>query len=62
MKKRYFAPETLVVRTAIEQLLSGSGVQSDNGIGYGGVDEDGSKDPSARRHRSEWDDDEEDWN
>ena len=47
-----------MVRTAIEQLLSGSGVQSDNGIDYGGVDEDGTKDPAARRHRSEWDDEE----
>ena len=30
------------------QLLSGSGVASSNGTGYGGVDSEGTLDPSAR--------------
>ena len=32
---------------AAMELLSASGVSSDKGIGYGGVDSSGTKDPSA---------------
>lgn len=60
MKKEYFAPQTLVVRTETEQLLSGSGIQSNYDIDYGGIDEDGTKEPAARRQNVAWDDDEDD--
>ena len=40
------------------QLLSGS-VTSTNGIGYGGVDDDGTLDPSSRSFGYGWDDEEE---
>lgn len=40
------------------QLLSDS-VTSDNGIGYGGVDGDGTKDPSSRRFEFGWGDEDE---
>lgn len=55
MKKVYMAPVTKMVAVGTEMLLAGSGVQSDNGIGYGGVDADGSKEPSARRRSDVWD-------
>ena len=38
------------------KLLCGS-VSSDNGIGYGGVDTEGAKDPSARDMFNDFDDD-----
>ena len=40
-------------------ICASDGVTSGKGIGYGGVDEDGEKDPSARRRRDVWDDEEE---
>ncbi|MBQ8066063.1 MAG: hypothetical protein IJ200_10465 [Prevotella sp.] len=55
MKKGYMTPTTMMVAVGTEMLLAGSGVQSDNGISYGGVDEDGSKEPGARRRRNVWD-------
>ena len=59
MKKTYFSPETTVVSMAMAQMVCQSGVTS-KGIGYGGVDEDGTKDPAARRRRRDaWDDEEE---
>lgn len=46
-KKMYITPEVQVVEAENVQLLTGSGVNSDLGIGYGGVDEGGTLDPSA---------------
>ena len=41
-------------------VCASKGVISDKGIGYGGVDEDGEKDPASRRRRRDvWDDGEE---
>jgi len=41
-------------------ICASKGVTSNNGIDYGGVDEDGELDPASRRHRRDvWDDDEE---
>ena len=47
-KKKYMEPaiEQILMDDEVE-LLSGS-VTGDNGIGYGGVDEEGDKDPDAR--------------
>ena len=41
------------------ELLAASGVRSEKGIGYGGIDKDGTKDPSAPYYDEE--EDGEDW-
>ena len=52
MKKNYISPVCEVMVLEAQQLLAGSGVSGGSGpgsgIGYGGVDDGGSKDPSAR--------------
>lgn len=46
MKKRlYIAPDMEVVEVKAMTLLAGSGVSSDSGIGYSGVDVGGLQDP-----------------
>ena len=56
MKKTYIAPNTDVVEIESEMILSASGVSSsDTGIGYGGVDTEGSKDAEAKPIGSCWD-------
>ena len=61
MKKNYAMPHTKVV--AIEcvtmQVTSPNGVNSDKGIGYAGVDTEGTVEPGARRRRDVWADEEE---
>ena len=53
MKKTYIAPNTVVVDIESEMILAVSGVySSDTGIGYGGVDTEGSKDAEAKPMRS----------
>ena len=46
-KKEYIAPSMDVVEIKNMQLLAGSGVTSDNGIDYGGIDDEGILDPSS---------------
>lgn len=58
IKKTYQRPATQVLKISLQGLLLGSDVQSDNGIGYGGVDGEGTKDPATRRRRNEWDSEE----
>jgi hypothetical protein len=48
MKKRYITPEMETVMTVSPVLLTGSGVDSELGIDYGGVDGTGGLEPSAR--------------
>ena len=48
-KKTYIVPAIAEEAVLTEQFLADSGVSSDNGIGYGGVDTEGEKDPSSRR-------------
>ena len=61
MKKTYIAPViTREVALKAHAMLCGSGVTGD-GIGYGGVDTGGTKDPSAREGDF-WDDETEDEN
>lgn len=48
MKKTYIIPEISVVVTLHETPLAASGVSSGNGIGYGGVDDQGQKDPDVK--------------
>ena len=61
MKKTYIQPLTEVVQMGTMSFICGSqGVTSNNGIDYGGVDEEGNKEPGARRRRRDvWDDEEE---
>lgn len=59
MKKNYIAPSMEMTNIELQQMIAESGVYSNNGITYGGVDTGGKKDPASRR-RSVWDDDEED--
>lgn len=50
MKKNYMTPATMLHPFASEVLLTTiSGVVSDKGISYGGVDEEGEIDPSAKQ-------------
>lgn len=59
MKKTYISPEITIEISNCQQFLFASGVRGlmdDNlDIGYGGVDEEGKKDPSAN-HFKAWDD------
>ena len=53
MKKTYIIPNTSINLALAEQMLAEStGVISNNGIGYGGVDTDGDQDPSVKE--SDW--------
>ena len=56
MKKVYIIPSITFVSYQVEAIMQdGSGVTApDQGIGYGGVDEDGSKDPAVKSF-SVWD-------
>ncbi|MBR0048714.1 MAG: hypothetical protein IJP74_05250 [Prevotella sp.] len=50
MKKRYVKPMAAPTAEILDAaLMEMSGVTSDKGIGYGGVDNDGTVTPSARR-------------
>ena len=55
MKKTYIAPNTDVVEIESEMILAASGVYSNTGIGYGGVDTEGSKDAEAKSVGRCWD-------
>jgi hypothetical protein len=49
MKKIYFQPATMVVRTTFTMMICGSqDITSDEGITYGGVDKEGELDPESR--------------
>ena len=47
MKETYITPAIELVEEEAAMLLAGSGVSAD-GIGYGGIDTDGSVDPESR--------------
>lgn len=48
MKKTYIAPNIVVMEIESEKFLAASGVYSDTGIGFGGVDTEGSMDAEAK--------------
>ena len=51
MKRQYIKPSFEVMASETEELVMASGVSApETDIEYGGVDVDGVKDPSARRH------------
>ena len=56
MKAKYITPGMEIEEISIENMIATSGVTGDNGIGYGGVDEDGSLTPSSRSRRGTWGD------
>ena len=58
-RKRYMSPAIEAEGMSDLELLTVSGVRSDKGIGYGGIDKDGTKDPSAPYYDEE--EDGEDW-
>ncbi len=55
MKATYITPCMDTEEISVENMIATSGVTSD-GIGYGGVDEDGSLTPSSRGRRGTWGD------
>jgi hypothetical protein len=55
MKKTYISPVTNVTEIELENMITASGVTGNNGIGNGGVDEDGSLDPDAKEYDGYWD-------
>ena len=58
MKKIYMKPSTEVVETKLTGLICGSNdITTDKGINYGGIDEEGTKDPASRRYDN-WEEDE----
>ena len=55
MKKTYIIPETNVQFVSQElPVASSSTVTGSNGIGYGGIDELGEKDPSVKENNLEF--------
>lgn len=48
MKKTYIIPEMSVLLMHHETPIAASGVTGSNGIGYGGVDDQGQKDPDVK--------------
>ena len=64
-KQAYQAPAIITVELHPSSMLVDSEYVRSNmdgttiGRGYGGVDEDGSKDPNSRRQRDLWDEEEE---
>ena len=60
MKKVYMQPAVVMAETRPAMMICGSqDITSDKGINYGGVDEEGTKDPSSRRYRDAWDEEDE---
>ena len=58
MRKTYIMPLVKMVDCESEELMNASGVHSDKGIDYGGVDEGGEIEAESRHRHSSWDDDE----
>ncbi len=48
MRKTYIMPSMRMVECDSEELLDASGVYSEQGIDYGGVDEDGEREAESR--------------
>lgn len=64
MKRIYQQPSVEMANYGMEEMICASkDITSELGIDYGGVDEDGTKDPASRQNCSVWEDEEneEDW-
>ncbi len=55
MKKLYSAPTIQSTDIEMQGIIAQSGVKSNNGLGYGGVDREGTKDPGVKKKNSLWD-------
>lgn len=55
MKTLYITPSVEILELSVENMIATSGVNSD-GIGYGGVDEEGTLIPSSNGRRGGWGD------
>ena len=55
MKTKYIAPCMEIQEIIVEKMIATSGVYG-NGIGYGGIDEDGIIVPSSNDRRGSWGD------
>ena len=55
MKTKYIAPCIVILEIIVGKMIATSGVYGD-GIGYGGIDEDGIIVPSSNDRRSDWGD------
>ena len=54
-------PDIVLVHTRLAMMICGSqDITSDKGINYGGVDEEGTKDPCSRKVGDVWEEEEED--
>ncbi len=60
MRRTYKVPVTTVWEYSPAPLLQASGVTSDNGIEWGGSDEEGTHEADTRR-KSEWDEEPEEY-
>ena len=61
MKKTYQQPSAVMAYIGTATIICGSQdiTSNNNDIGYGGVDEGGTKDPASRRQHNLWEDEEE---
>lgn len=61
MKKTYQQPSVVMAYIGTASIICGSQdiTSNNNDITYGGVDEQGTKDPASRRQRNLWEDEEE---
>ncbi len=62
MKKTYIEPSVMMAYIGTATIIcqsAGSGVSSDKGITYGGVDENGEQEPTSRRRNDVWEDEDE---
>lgn len=59
MKKTYIQPSLRSMVTETEELMTVSGVGSERGITYGGVDENGEREADSRSFNSTFEDDDE---
>lgn len=48
MKKSYISPATEALEYVMEEMIATSSVTSDNGLDYGGIDEDGDLEAETR--------------
>ena len=48
MKKIYLIPSSVPMDMGSEKMIAVSGVGGNNGIGWGGIDTDGEKDPEVK--------------
>jgi hypothetical protein len=48
MKRQYMAPEIEILEYSTEEMIATSSVTSNNGLDYGGIDEEGEKEAESR--------------